>query len=262
LVLAPERDYDTSDDPQEQRYGLTTEGARRAATYTDFMKLARRELNGQVLLTLHRREIKDGQGMTSATDLQGPFHEEALEDLVYVLRSLASQGYLKLTASRGDVETDLYVVTQPGHQAADQYQHEGRFPPLAGTVTSSIGDTYNLNGPNSRVNNHSTDSSTNTVISRTGTDTDALVQALDALRAAVNQLGDQDERDLGEVHLAQFQRVVEAGESTQTKWGKLTAWAAALPNTISGAAVVWGAMSALSGAVGHPLPPAPEGLGQ
>jgi len=28
VVLAPDRDYDTSSDPEVQRYGLTTEGAR------------------------------------------------------------------------------------------------------------------------------------------------------------------------------------------------------------------------------------------
>jgi len=211
-------------------------------------------------VTLHLREVKDGQLMTSDTDVQAAFIEESLEDLTHALRNLASQGYLKLMSSRG--ETTLYGVTPLGHQAAEHYQHEGRFPPLVGTAASSGGDTYNLNGPNSRVNNRSTDSSTNTMISRTGADSDAFVQAIDALRAALNQLRDQDEHDLSEVHLAQFQRVIEAGESIQTKWSKLTAWATALPTTISGAAVVWGAMSALSGAVGQPLPPAPAGLGQ
>lgn len=264
LALAAERDYDTSMDPLEQRYGLTSEGARRAAAYTDPMRLGYTELQGQVLVTMHVKETRDGQAQSNASELQSIFHEEVLADLLRVLRSLESQGYLEpAAASSGDAESDLYRVTQTGHQVADYYHREGRFPPFTGTATRpSNGDTYNMYGSNSRVNNHSTDSSTNTVTFQTGIDAATFVQAITAVRTALERLEDLDEREMGELRLTQFQRTVEAAQPADGQWRKLVAWGAALPAAISGTAVVWNALATLSGAAGHPLPEAPQGLGQ
>ncbi|ENK2255963.1 hypothetical protein AB3A94_000925 [Vibrio alginolyticus] len=88
--------------------------------------------------------------------------------------------------SNGGIET--YEVIEPGfHEGSSiipagyQIKHKNLGLPEAEKAAQSI--TYNLNGPNSRVNNHSTDNSTNVV-----NDNSAVAEHIELLRSEINRL--------------------------------------------------------------------------
>lgn len=101
--------------------------------------------------------------------------------------------------SNGGIET--YEVIDPGfHEggsiipAGYQIKHKNLGLPEAEKAVQSI--TYNLNGPNSRVNNHSTDNSTNVV-----NENSAITEHIELLRSEINRLvqSTQEKQDALEV---------------------------------------------------------------
>ncbi|MBH9742393.1 hypothetical protein [Vibrio navarrensis] len=101
--------------------------------------------------------------------------------------------------SNGGIET--YKVIDPGfHEGGSmipsgyQIKHKNLGLPEAEKAVQSI--TYNLNGPNSRVNNHSTDNSTNVV-----NENSAVAEHIELLRAEINRLvqSTQEKQDALEV---------------------------------------------------------------
>ncbi len=101
--------------------------------------------------------------------------------------------------SNGGIET--YEVIDPGfHEGSSfmpacyQIKHKNLGLPEAEKAVQSI--TYNLNGPNSRVNNHSTDNSTNVV-----NENSAVTEHLELLRSEINRLvqSTQERQDALEV---------------------------------------------------------------
>ncbi|HCE2682873.1 hypothetical protein [Vibrio parahaemolyticus] len=101
--------------------------------------------------------------------------------------------------SNGGIET--YEVIDPGfHEGGSiipggyQIKHKNLGLPEAEKAVQSI--TYNLNGPNSRVNNHSTDNSTNVV-----NENSAVAEHIDLLRAEINRLvqSTQEKQDALEI---------------------------------------------------------------
>lgn len=101
--------------------------------------------------------------------------------------------------SNGGIET--YEVIDPGfHEggsvipAGYYIKHKNLGLPEAEKAVQSI--TYNLNGPNSRVNNHSTDNSTNVV-----NENSAVAEHIELLRSEINRLvqSTQEKQDALEV---------------------------------------------------------------
>lgn len=261
LEISPNRTYGSSTATEKQRYGLTRDGARRAAYY-DPMQQGYTNLLGQVLVAMHFGETKDSIPATSAKKLHETFHYDDLADIVRVLRSLQGQGYVKPFAqSRGVPEEDLYHLTTTGHQVAAYYHSEGRFPPPA-AVGGGGNTTYNLNGPNTRVNNNSTDSSRNDVNYHYGVDAMTFAQTVAAFRDALQQIQDADEREIGELRLSQLERAVQEGKSPETQWERFFSWASNSASLVTGGAVLWNLGAAVGKSLGYDVPEAPQGLGQ
>ena len=260
LEVEPNRMYGSPTATEKQRYGLTRDGARRAAYY-DPMQQGYTNLLGQVLVAMHFGETKDNVRVTSAKKLHETFHYDDIADIVRVLRSLQGQGYVQPFAqSRGVPEEDFYRLTITGHQVAAYYHQEGRFPPPAAVGGGST--TYNLNAPNSRVNNNSTDSSTNTANYHYGVDALTFTQAVLAFRDALQQVQDADERELGELRLSQLERAVQEGKPSEAQWERFFSWASGSASLVTGTAVLWNLGAAVGKALGYDVPEAPQGLGQ
>jgi len=101
--------------------------------------------------------------------------------------------------SNGGIET--YEVIDPGFHEGGSFipagyyiKHKNLGLPEAEKAAQSI--TYNLNGPNSRVNNHSTDNSTNVV-----NENSAVAEHIELLRSEINRLvqSTQEKQDALEV---------------------------------------------------------------
>lgn len=261
LEVEPNRMYGSPTATEKQRYGLSHDGARRAAYY-DPMQQGYTNLLGQVLVAMHFGETKDNLSAVTAKELHERFHYDDLVDILRVLRSLQGQGYVKPFAqSWGAPEDVLYHLTTTGHQVAAYYHREGRFPPPAAVGGGST-TTYNLNAPNSRVNNNSTDSSTNTTNYHYGVDALTFTQAVLAFRDALQQVQDADERELGELRLSQLERVVQEGKSPEAQWERFFSWASGSASLVTGGAVLWNLGAAVGKALGYDVPEAPQGLGQ
>lgn len=258
LELAP-RMYGSSSDPKKQKYGLTTEGARRAREF-DSMKFDYTKMRGDILVTMRFALIQENELAMSPQKLAQRFHEDAHE-IVQILRSLEADGYIKFFSDMGKPEEEmLYQLTQQGHGVADYFYREGRFPPPSGMGGSTVNNSIVNHGQmGAAVQGNA---NTVSVTYAPGIDGAAFTDAVKAFEAALRSIGDVEEREVGELRLNQLRRTVEAGQPSQSQWDKLCSWVRGTSEIVTGGVVLWNAVAAIGAALGHPLPAAPQGLGQ
>jgi hypothetical protein len=257
LELAPQM-YGSSTDPEEQVYGLTHEGGRRAA-YAGRVNLDYVKTRGDVLSTMRFALIKEGTVAMSAAQLALTFRADPVE-VVQVMRSLQADGYISIFEDMGMADQDaLYQLTQTGHHVADYWYREGRFPPPTGGGGATTNTITNHGVMGAAVQGNA---NTVTATYAPGVDGPAFAAAVAAFQQALQRLTEADEKELAELRLRQLQRTVEAGQPSQSQWEKFTTWVTSSPAAITGGAVLWNAASAIGNALGYPIPPAPEGLGQ
>lgn len=86
--------------------------------------------------------------------------------------------------------------------------------------------------------------------------------ALLKIQEALQTISDDNERELGELHLQQIARAAEQGSPIEGPWSRLINWVGTAGGLVASGAVLWNAVAALGKAAGLEVPPAPEGLGQ